>query len=53
MDCLKVRQLVVVRIDADTEEQTSVASVYNLVVPKLERHVISVVILFQTGVLER
>jgi hypothetical protein len=35
MDCLKVCQLVVISVNTDTEEEAGVASIHNLVVPKL------------------
>ena len=35
MYSLQVRQLVIVRIDAETEEKTGVASIHDLVVPEL------------------
>lgn len=35
MDSLEVRELIVVGIDADTEEETGVSSVDDLVVPEL------------------
>lgn len=36
MDSLEVRELIVVGIHTDTEEETSVSSVDDLVVPELE-----------------
>ncbi len=35
MDSFQIRQLIVVRIDADAEEQPSITTVYDLVVPEL------------------
>lgn len=32
---LEVRKFVVIRIDTDTEEKASIATVYNLVIPEL------------------
>lgn len=36
VDGLQVRQLIVVRIDTDAEEQTSISPVHDLVVPELK-----------------
>lgn len=35
VDCLQVRELIVVRVDAEAEEQTGVAPIHNLVIPEL------------------
>lgn len=35
MDCLQVRKLIVIRINADAEEETGVTTVYDLVVSEL------------------
>lgn len=39
MDCLQVRKLIVIRINADTEEETGVTAVYDLVVSELLVHI--------------
>ena len=41
MDCLQIRELVIICIDANTEEEAGVATVDNLVVTELERVVSS------------
>lgn len=41
MDSLKVRQLVIVRVDTDAKEETSITTVDDLVVPELQSATVS------------